>query len=255
MSHLPRLARLACRLLGLTALLAAGALHANTLSATYFTIAASDADYNHLCCSTSGSEVLTMLGPDGFPMLDPAYTTLRPTDTTAGGELTWWSPLLNSHVSETGTGTITLPFSVPANFYPPTGGGPDDASGGLAAIFSGTLVSPVAQTISFSIGADDSAFAYLDGQLVCSLGGVHAYVEGTCTTPFTVGAGSHSLLLFFDDLNTVQSGLSFDVQTADVTTSTIKPDAVPEPSSLLLLAAGAPLLLVLRRRAARTASR
>jgi hypothetical protein len=84
-----------------------------------------------------------------------------------------------------------------------------------------------AETVSFNIGADDMAFAYLDGQLVCDLGGVHGSTAGTCVSPFTIAAGDHSLEVFFVDINNVQSGLTFGVTTQGVTTN-----PVPEPVTL-----------------------
>ena len=66
-------------------------------------------------------------------------------------------------------------------------------------------------------------------QVVCDLGGVHASTAGTCTTA-TIGAGSHPLDLFFVDINSVQSGLTFGINTSNVTTT---PDtSVPEPATL-----------------------
>ncbi|HTS71172.1 MAG TPA: PEP-CTERM sorting domain-containing protein [Terriglobia bacterium] len=212
---------------------------ANSLSVTYFEISNSDPSYNKLCCGTYDNEVLPTLGPDGYPMLNPAYTGAWPNSadlhsTPQGSEITWWSHALNSNVMPTGTGSVTLPFSFEYNFYPPNGnanGG--DASGGLTAIFSGTLYAPTTELVSFSIGADDSAFAYLDGQVVCDLGGVHAFSYGTCVTPFDITAGNHNLELFFVDMNQVQSGLYFDVATQGVTTT-----SAPEPGTIVMLGVG-----------------
>ena len=63
------------------------------------------------------------------------------------------------------------------------------------------------------------AFAYLDGTVVCDLGGVHGDSAGACVTPFNISAGPHNLEVFFVDINNVQSGLTFDVTTAGVTTT------------------------------------
>jgi hypothetical protein len=211
---------------------------ANSLSVTYLEVSTSDPSYNTLCCGTYSNEVLPTLGPDGLPMLNPLYSGAQPNSadlysTSSGNEITWWSPALNSHVTQTGIGTVTLPFNFPYNFYPPNGTGSSDANGGLAAIFSGTLYAPTTELISFSIGADDSAFAYLDGQNVCDLGGVHGLSAGTCVTPFNITAGNHDLELFFVDMNQVQSGLYFDVTTQGVTTS-----PTPEPGTILMLGTG-----------------
>jgi hypothetical protein len=232
-----------CLMLALWATSAAGA---NTLTIDYFTIDPQDADINQLCCGTYNNQVLNSLGPNGLPVLNASYggPTIHDVLTTTG-ELTWWSPTLNSHVHATGSATITLPFNVPSDFFPPNGTGSSDASGYQAAILSGTLTVPGTELISFSIGADDSAFAYLDGQVVCDLGGVHGFSNGTCVTPFNISAGTHTIQVFFDDLNAVQSGLYFDVTTQGVTTV----PGIPEPESYAMLLAGLGLLgLAARRR-------
>jgi hypothetical protein len=108
---------------------------------------------------------------------------------------------------------------------------------------------PTTEQISFNIGADDMAFAYLDGQVVCDLGGVHGNSAGTCVPPFDVTAGAHSLEVFFVDMNNVQSGLTFDVTTAGVTTTgTGTGSAVPEPGALALFGTALAGLAMLRRK-------
>lgn len=222
--------------------------YANALSITYYTVATSDPDVNHLAFGSFDNEVQAQLGPNGLPMLNTAafgcvsdcFTAAPlPSDVTAAGELTWWSPALNGHVTQTGTGTVGLPFNVPSNFFPPNGTGSSDAGGFQAAVLSGVLTVPADETISFSIGADDAAFAYLDGTVVCNLGGVHPLSAGTCVTPFSIGAGAHSLDVFFIDLNAVQSGLLFDVTTEGVHTG---PTPVPEPAELGLFGLGIALI-------------
>ena len=232
------------------ALLATTAQAQNTLSINYYTISATDPDANHLAFSVSNNEVQNLLGPDGLPVLNTAQfgctsncfpSAGAPTNVTAGGEITYWSPKLNPYVTETLTSTVSLPYSVPANFFPPNGAGPCDGpspcNGYQAAELYGNLVVPTntTETVSFNIGADDMAFAYLDGQVVCDLGGVHGSTAGTCVTPFQIGAGSHSLEVYFVDINQSQSGLTFNVDTGNVTTTGSGPAGLPEPESLLLL--------------------
>jgi PEP-CTERM motif len=221
--------------------------HADSLNINYYTIASADPDANNLTGGVFNNEVQMLLGPNGLPVLNtPAYGCTSncynpagaPTDVLADGEITYWSPANNSNVTETSTGVVTLPFNVSSNFFPPNGTGSGDggSNGYQAAELFGNLVVPngTSEDISFNIGADDMAFAYLDGQVVCDLGGVHGSTAGTCTTTL-IGAGTHSLEVFFVDINQVQSGLTFGINTSDITTT---PTSTPEPSSLALLGLG-----------------
>jgi len=253
------------------------AAKADTIGITYYTIGETDKDANHLAGGVFNNEVQASLGPDGLPVLNtPAYGCLSscyspsgaPTDVLANGEITYWSPLLNnggpggsSDVTLTGTGSLALPVCLtvcsgtsPSNFFPPNGAGGSDSNGFQAAVLNATLDLTTMEQLSFSIGADDMAFAYLDGQVVCDLGGVHASSAGSCITPTDYSPGDYSLEVFFVDINNVQSGLYFDVTSADVITT--DPSDVPEPASLTLFGAGLfglGSLVVLRRRKVKTA--
>lgn len=98
---------------------------------------------------------------------------------------------------------------------------------------SGTLNAPTSESISFAIGSDDMAFVYLDGVNVCDDGGVHGNSSVPCTTS-TIGAGNHSIELFFVDINNTQAALDFSITTTGVTTN----GTAPEPSSFVLLGTG-----------------
>lgn len=220
---------------------------ANSLTINYYTISSSDPDANNLAHGIFSNEVQNMLGPDGLPVLNTAaygcasgcYSPLgAPTNVTAGGEITYWDPALNPFVTSTGSGTVSLPFNVPSNFFPPNGTGSSDggANGFQAAVLSGSLTVPsgTTETISFNIGADDMAFAYLNGQVVCDLGGVHGDAPGTCVSPMTLTTGTYSLDVFFVDINQTQSALTFGINTSGITTT----GTTPEPGTLTLLGLG-----------------
>ncbi len=229
-----------------------------TLSVTYFTIAEHDQDMQDVINGPFSNEVQNTLGPHGLPILNtPAYgcvsnclvnTTIYPfpRDLSSSGEITWWSPSLNiggpggtSDVVQTSTAQVTLPFSN-RFFYPPNGSGPNDLNGFQSAIFSGTLNVPTSEPLTFSIGEDDVAFVYVDGTIACNLGGARGYVLGSCTTPNTLSAGSHTLQIFYSDLFATNAGLTFSVTTAGVTgtpgisATPAPPTTTPAPPTILL---------------------
>jgi hypothetical protein len=239
----------AAAVLTLSLMACAKSANADSLNITYFTIAETDKDANHLGFGTTTHEVQDHLGVNGLPILNTAAfgclsncydLTLPPTDVTAAGEITYWSPSLNrgggggttSDVVMTGTGTVTLPYNNTA-LFPPNGTGGGDGSGFEAAILSGTINAPTAESIGFSIGSDDMAFLYLDGILQCSDGGVHASTSVPCTTSI-IASGPHTLQLFFVDINNTQAALSFAITTEGITTT----PTVPEPSTVMLLGTG-----------------
>ncbi len=227
---------------------------ADSLTITYFTIAETDKDADKPGYGLTNTEVQSTLGINGLPILNtPAYGCVSncynlltpPTDVLADGEITYWSPALNnggakgaSDVTQTGTDVVTLPYRKDA-FFPPNGTGSNDGNGFQAAILGGTLNAPTSESIMFSIGSDDMAFAYLDGMLVCSDGGVHNDSTIPCTTGDVVPAGDHSIEVFFVDINNIDSALHFAITTEGITTTPTPTNSpVPEPNTLAMFGTG-----------------
>ncbi len=242
------------------------AANAQTLTATWYTVSSSDPDrpFPYSGGAVYSNEVLAALGPNGLPEFNSSYPGPAIHDLyNSGGveQIAWWSPAHDSNVTETGTSTITLPLNYPCTsssncIFPPNGGGTQDAgtAGYQAATFSGTLSPKTSETVSFSVGADDVAFVYLNGEIVCDLGGVHPDTPGTCTTGMLTAGTSNSLEIFYADLRPAAAALNFSLVTTNVTVcpaGTTGPSCtpttggspggstgVPEPATLGLMGLG-----------------
>ncbi len=178
---------------------------------------------------------------DGLPVFNAGYGGPALQDVnTSTGELSWWSPALNTHVVETGSTTTTLPF-VNFSFYPPNGTGPNDASGFQTAVFRGILDVPTAEQIGFGAGVDDDLFVYVDGTNIIDMGGLSGY--RTDDVSVELSPGRHTIEAFYADRARSGAVLYFDVKTPNVTVS-----PVPEPATIGVLAVGLLGLAVSRRR-------
>jgi fibro-slime domain-containing protein len=214
-----------------------------TLGVTYYTViglpqgGSQDFDTNPCCSSYYTNEVQSTLGPGGLPVYNASYGGPTLYNVNGNGELTWWSPSQNSAVTQTGTGTVTLPFAN-YSFFPPNGTNTNngDANGFQAAVFSGTLHVPSTEAVTFSFGADDDAFLYLNGTIVSQEGGIHGVSAAPVTTS-TLAPGDYLLQLFYTDRHQTGAGIYFDVTTADVTGDPVTP-GVPEPSTWAMMILG-----------------
>jgi fibro-slime domain-containing protein len=244
---------------------------AQTMTATWFTVSSGDPDrpFPFTNGAVDPNEVLSALGPDGLPEYNSSYGGPAIQDLyTHGGvsEITWWSPAHDANVTETGTSSVTLPLNFPCTtasncLYPANGKGSSDggSAGYQAAIFSATLTPKTSESVSFSIGADDVAFAYLNGQVICDLGGVHPDSPGTCTTGLLNAGTANTLEVFYADLRPSAAAFSFSIETTNVgvcssncgtTTPPGGGTSVPEPATFGLMGLGFAVLGFARRRRA-----
>ena len=228
----------------LAGVVATPALAADTFTINYFTIAGTyapgddgDPDFNTIGCCTQTyyDEVKTTLGSLGLPVYNNASAAPHIHDTTADGEITWWSPLLNSHVKFTGTATVSSPFAN-YNFYQPNGTGNNDNNGFQGATISGQFNLTAPEAVTFSFGADDDAFLALDKTVIAQEGGIHGVSAAPVTTS-TLAPGVHNFTLFYVDRNVSGAGLYFNVDTADISVTPPTP-GVPEPSTWAMVLVG-----------------
>jgi hypothetical protein len=198
-----------------------------TLSATYFQVPdGSDPDFN--TSSTPNVAPGSALGPDGLPV---ATSPFGVNDLGPDNQITWWSPALNSNVAETGTGTITLPYS--SNMFAPNSTGSNDESFFETAFFKGNFTLSAPGTVTFSLGSDDDSFIYVDGVLIGQNPGVHS-VTNVSFTSGVLPAGPNTIEVFYADRQNVAASLSLSLETTGV----IITPGTPEPSTWAMMLIG-----------------
>lgn len=204
-----------------------------TLNGQYFIMSGSDQDFNEgsPALATLNNLVQSNLGPNGLPIYNPASGYNFAKDQTASGEITWWSPSLNTNlvVSSTPTGTVNIPLNN-SQMFPPAPGVIPTVPGFLTAHFTGSFDLAAQETLFLSLGADDDAFAYIDGNNISQIGGVHPFSMAS-TVSFLALAGHHTIDLFYADRNPTQAQLFFNLSDQTIT-------VVAEPATALLLSTG-----------------
>ena len=230
----------------------ANAAYTFTGTANYYSVTSSaNGDFKSTYSGPYGvysDLVKTTLGADGLPVFNSASSAPDLVNLTTGGQLAWWTPGTNNPsgsdntmvVTQTGTNVaFTLPFS-DNSFFAPNGNGGSDSSAFLTAIFTGTLTLDAASTVTFSLGADDDAFLFVDGVTLLQLGGIHEPTPVSVTSS-VLGAGAHTVKLFYADRNKSQAALNFNI--------TAVTNAVPEPATWAMMMGGLALVgLSMRRR-------
>jgi len=225
--------------------------HADTIfSVQYFAAPTGVGDFHSGGVSTNGvsdnNYVTSMLGPDGLPVfVGPGFNsdggqTLAPGATylNSNNEILYWTAGQNGIVNA-GSGTINFTTNPTVSMFVGAPLNPNPGSNSTyeeTAILTGQFTTSGASTpVQFTVGADDEAFVYLDGQLIETLAGIHGLNPGPGAL-VDVAAGTHTVQIFYADLDVVDAQLSFSL-TPGTPTVNISP-SVPEPSTFALLGTG-----------------
>lgn len=202
------------------------------------------------------------LSANDRPLLAAGYNAANPGEevwNTTGDEIRWWTPGTNNgrnYVTdsitvsapkvEMGRDLIANPFA-DVDFFAGGvtgfGDGTSNANGFLTAYIDAVLTLDVASTVTFRLGSDDDSFLYLNGALIRQLGGIHEPTPvGVQST--MLGAGTHSVRLFYADRNRDQAELHFSLTAIGDTP--VNP--VPEPATWAMMIGGLGLVGTMMRR-------
>jgi hypothetical protein len=224
--------------------------YADTLfSVQYFAAPTGVGDFHNGGVPTDGvtgsNYVTGTLGIDGLPVFvgagfnNDGGQTLAPGASylNANNEILYWTPNKNGIVSA-GTGTIdfttnptvSMFVAAPLNTAPGTNSVYEET-----AILTGTFTTgPGLTPVQFTVGADDEAFVYLDGNLIETLAGIHGLSPGPSALT-NVSAGTHTVQIFYADQDVTNAQLSFS---ETVGTSVVISAPTPEPGTFALMGTG-----------------
>jgi fibro-slime domain-containing protein len=201
--------------------------------------------------------VTSTLGPNGLPVFNPSFTTVSGSVNALSSaslvgstnQINWWSPAStltggNAYSTAFGTGTIGLSSTATTMSVP---GYTGDASYFAVDILTGYFNIATAGNVQFSVGADDSAFVYVDGSLVDSIGGLNADAPANTNT-VALAAGNHTVKIFYADRETPGGNLTFSVVTGTGLLNPTISASVPEPSTIALFGVGVLALYGFTRR-------
>jgi len=243
--------RLLGAFVGLLALGGTAIAGPSSLTAQWYTIAFGHPDTGQTVNGQTFGLVDAALGPNGAPVRSAFSAGFAPGNSNnitnvdaLTNEILWWTPqagLVSTNAVY--PNIVSIPFSAPANLFP---GGIGVGSNGnpfgyLAAHLFGNFDAPAGGSITLTLGADDDAWIFVNGQLVVDNGGVKA-LAAVPTVVSGLLAGINSIDVFFADRHVTQSGLVFSADVA------FTPVPVPAPAALGIFLAGLFGLAAARRR-------